>query len=110
VVLALRPAPRAAGLDVYLKAMALGKLVIVSDATAVREYVEDRVTGLVVPPEDPAALAEAIRWARDPANAAEVDAIRLRAREHVLASHNPNDYWAGLRAVAEETAARVATI
>ena len=106
VVVPIRPAPRAAGIDVYLKAMALGKLLIVSDATAVREYVEDGRTGVVVRPGDPRALAEAMRWATDPASRAEVDAMRMRAREQALANHHPNDYWGALRAVADEAAGR----
>jgi glycosyltransferase involved in cell wall biosynthesis len=106
VVVPIQPAPRAAGIDVYLKAMALGKLVIVSDATAVREYVEDGRTGLVVAAGDPRALAGAIRWATDPEHRSEVDAIRRRARDHVLANHHPNDYWGALRAIADEAAER----
>lgn len=70
---------RAAGQSTYLTAMALGKLVIVVDSIAVREHIQDRVNGLVVAPE-PAAVAAALRWALDPANAAEVDAMRTAAR------------------------------
>ena len=79
---------RAAGQSTYLTAMALGKLVVVVDSLAVREHVEDRVTGLVVAPE-PAALAAALRWALDPANAAEVDAIRDAARRIATTRFSP---------------------
>jgi glycosyltransferase involved in cell wall biosynthesis len=72
---------RAAGLDTYLSAMALGKLVIVSESPGVRDYVEDGRTGLVVPAGDPAALRDALAWALDPANADEAAAIAARAAE-----------------------------
>jgi len=45
---------------VLLEAMALGKPVVASDTIGVRELVTDRVTGFLVRPGDPAALAEAI--------------------------------------------------
>jgi glycosyltransferase involved in cell wall biosynthesis len=44
-----------------LEAMATGKPVVVTDIRGCREEVVDEATGLVVPPEDPSALAEAIR-------------------------------------------------
>ena len=72
---------RASGLDTYLSAMGLGNLVIVSECPGTRDYIEDGRTGLIVPAGDPAALRAALDWALDPANAAEVQAIRERARE-----------------------------
>ncbi|OFW56855.1 MAG: hypothetical protein A2W01_02065 [Candidatus Solincola sediminis] len=45
---------------VLIEAMSLGLPVIAADGGGVREIVEDRVTGLVVPPGDPGALADAI--------------------------------------------------
>jgi glycosyltransferase involved in cell wall biosynthesis len=43
-----------------LEAMSCGKACIVSDIPGVRDIIEDGKNGLLVPPEDPAALAEAI--------------------------------------------------
>ncbi|MDQ1331507.1 MAG: hypothetical protein QG578_1775 [Thermodesulfobacteriota bacterium] len=43
-----------------IEGMAAGKAVIATDAGGAAEAVEDGVTGFVVPPEDPAALAEKI--------------------------------------------------
>ena len=86
---------RAAGQSTYLTAMALGKLVIVVDSLAVREHVQDRVTGLVVDPE-PAALAAAIRWAHDRVNAAEIDAIRSAARLHATTRFSPEAHLSRL--------------
>ena len=57
---------RGAGQTTYINAMAVGKLVIVSDAPGVLKNVKDRVTGLVIPPGQPEALADALRWATAP--------------------------------------------
>jgi hypothetical protein len=103
VVVPMRAVRRSAGLITYLNAMALGKLVIVSDTPAVREYVEDRRTGLVVPPEAPGALRAGIAWALDPANRDEAAAIGERARLSVLPAQA---YWRRLREVAESAARR----
>jgi hypothetical protein len=96
---------RCAGLLSYLNAMALGKLVVVTDSLGVRDYVEDRVTGLVVREGDPRALAEALRWALDPANRREVDAIAARARQHVRTHFTVDQYLRNLLAVAEQAMA-----
>jgi glycosyltransferase involved in cell wall biosynthesis len=72
---------RASGLDTYLSAMGLGNLVIVTECPGTRDYIEDGVTGLIVPPADPTALRAALDWTLDAANAAEVQAIRERARQ-----------------------------
>ena len=44
-----------------MEAMLAGIPVVATDVGSVRESVDDGATGLVVPPDDPAALAEAIR-------------------------------------------------
>ena len=104
VVVPMRAAVRrGAGLITYLNAMALGKPTIVSDTPAAREYVEHERTGLLVAPEDPAALRGAIEWAFDPGNADEVREMGRRARESV---RHPNEYWRSLRDVADRAARR----
>ena len=45
-----------------LEGMACGAPGICTDVASLPEVVENRVTGLVVPPNDPAALRQAIRW------------------------------------------------
>ena len=45
--------------------MALGKPVVAARAGGIPETVQDGVTGLLVPPRDPEALAEAIRYLLD---------------------------------------------
>ncbi|NNM48142.1 glycosyltransferase [Knoellia koreensis] len=86
---------RAAGQSTYLTAMALGKLVIVTDSLGVREHVEDGVTGLVVDPT-PEALADALRWALDPANTEAVERIRTAARAFVTTHYSPQRHIARL--------------
>jgi glycosyltransferase involved in cell wall biosynthesis len=91
---------RSAGQTTYVNAMALGKLVVVTDCLGVRSYVRDRETGLVVPPGDAHALADALRWAVDPANRAEVGEIRARAREIARSRLDPDEYVANLLRIA----------
>lgn len=52
---------RSSGQGTFLAAMALGKALVVNDAPGVRDYVDDGVTGVVVPRQDPKALAAALR-------------------------------------------------
>ncbi len=70
------------GLPLFLlEAMAMGRAVIATDVPGCREAVEPGVTGLLVPPRDPGALAEAmIALATDPARVAAMgEAGRRRA-------------------------------
>ena len=96
---------RAAGLDTYLAAMALGKVVVVSESPGARDYIDDRSTGLLVPAGDSAALGHALRWALDPAH--EEDAARLgaRAAEVARTELSYDRYVSRLLDVAEEAAA-----
>jgi glycosyltransferase involved in cell wall biosynthesis len=104
VVVPIEPAPRSAGLITFLNAMALGKLVIVSDTTGVSDYVRDGDTGLLVAPRDPDALRARLLWALDPANGDEVRSIGQRARAEVLTQRPPTAYWRALRDVAARAA------
>lgn len=100
---------RSAGQNNYLNPMALGKLVIVTDGTGVREYVEHRRTGLVVPAGDGEALGRELSWALDPANRSEIRAIAERGREHALDRFSPDAYVKRLLEVVSEASARRAT-
>jgi len=92
---------RTAGQQTYLNAMALGKATIVTDSPGVREYVEDGKTGLVVPPGDPTALAQALRWVLDPSNAEAVDRMRTAAAETARTTFSPERYAQSLLTVAD---------
>ena len=103
VVVALDPGvERSAGQQTYLNAMALGRTVVVTDSPGVRDYVEDGVTGLIVPPGDATALAEAIRWALDPASASSVDKMRAAGRDAVHARFTRRHYAERLVRVVED--------
>jgi glycosyltransferase involved in cell wall biosynthesis len=56
-----------------LEGMACGAPVICTDVASMPEIVEDGVVGFIVPPNEPSALGQKIRWlARNPAGAAEM--------------------------------------
>lgn len=90
--------PLAAGLDrasgqfAYLNAMAMEKLVVVTDSPGVRDYSEDSVTGLIGQPADPAALHRALDRARDPANRARVREIGREAACFVRTHYSQDTY------------------
>ncbi len=54
------PYTEASQSGVVSTAYGFGKPVVVTDVGSIPEIVDDGVTGLIVPPRDPAALAEAI--------------------------------------------------
>ena len=86
---------------VNLEAMACATAVVASRVGGIPEVVEDGVTGLLVPPEDPASLADAINLLlRDPGRAA---AMGLAGRKRAVAEFS----W---DAVAEQTAALYAEL
>jgi glycosyltransferase involved in cell wall biosynthesis len=69
-----------------LEAMACGRAVVASRVGAVERVITDGVTGLLVPPDDSIALAQAVRrLARDPDYA---KSIGERAREDVVIHHD----------------------
>jgi glycosyltransferase involved in cell wall biosynthesis len=75
---------------VLVEAACLGKPVVASRVGGIPEVVVDGVTGLLVPPENPAALAEAVvTLLRDPAIRARLGAAgRERALAHFTASRH----------------------
>lgn len=92
---------RAAGMFTYLRAMQLGKAVIVSDAIAVNEYVDDERTGIVVTPTAKS-YAEAIRYTMDPANQESVWAMGARAAEAVERRFTIGPYATRMLAILDE--------
>lgn len=65
-----------------LEGMACGAPAICADVASMPEVVEDGVTGFVVPPNDPVALGEKLRWLRDHPDQAR--AMGQAARRRVL--------------------------
>lgn len=72
---------------VALEAMALGKPVIASNVGGLSETIDDRLTGVLVPPDDIEALAEAIGSLLD--NNAERVRIGRAARKSVAQNYDP---------------------
>lgn len=97
---------RSAGQTTYVNAMALGKLVIATDTTGVRDYIEDGRTGLVVAPRDSSAMERALAWTVDPANREEGNRIAARAREAALERFSPDGYVVELLRVARQALER----
>lgn len=96
---------RSAGQQTYLNAMALGKLVIVTDGPGVRDYIDDGLNGLIVPAADAAALTAALTWALDPRHAEAVRAITERGRETARQRFSPLAHLDNLLRVVERVAA-----
>ena len=92
---------RAAGLDTYLAAMALGKIVVVTESPGVDDYIDDRSTGLVVPAGDSAVLGEALRWALDPAHEHDANELGARAAEAARTQFTYDRYVSRLLDVAD---------
>lgn len=85
------------GLTALLEAMAMGKPIVASDRAILHDYVEDGVEALLVPPEDPAALREAIeRVLGDPELARSLGAA---ARARVERAHTSRGFAAELAPV-----------
>lgn len=69
-----------------LEAMAQRRIVAASDVGGHRELIEDGKTGVLFPPDSPAAMAEALRGLIN--RSSEWDAIRESARMHVAENHD----------------------
>src|SRR3954451_4384085 len=97
---------RSAGQQTYLNAMAMGKVVVVTDSPGARDYVEDGVTGLIVPPGDAGALARALQTALDPAWRPDAERMGERARAVARARFRPIDHLRSVLDVVERVARR----
>jgi|GEM_PF-869374 len=99
VALALRPTRQGSGLTVILETMASGRPLVVTDNPGLSDYVEHGVTGLLVPPEDPVAMANAIETLlADPDRAAAMGREgRRRVERHFTTAHMAQDLDSVLR-------------
>jgi hypothetical protein len=94
---------RASGQTTYVNAMARGKAIIATDTPGVRDYITDGETGVIVPPGDAEAMAEAVsRLLADPAGRARIGA---RAREYALTELTLTTYATRLLEVVDTTLA-----
>lgn len=80
---------RTTGQQSYLNAMAMGKLVIVTDTVDAPFHIENGVTGILTPSRDVDALREAIIWAWQ--NPGEAERIGHRAKE--VAAPMDTEWW-----------------
>lgn len=94
---------RSAGQTTYVNAMALGKAIVITDTPGVRDYIRDGETGIIVPPEDPEALARAVqRLVSDPS---ERRRLGERAREYALRELTLTHYASAILDAADAMAA-----
>lgn len=77
------------GQQSYLNAMALGKLVIVTDTVDAPFYIEDGKTGLLTPCGDVQALRKAIAWALENPN----ERRHIGQRAKVFAEPMDTEWW-----------------
>jgi Glycosyl transferases group 1 len=109
VVPMLEGGERSAGQQTYLNAMAMGKVVIVTDTPGARDYIEDGVTGLIVPPGDADALVRAIATVLDPARAPEAKEMASRARAVARTRFRPIDHLGSMLEVVHAAVRRRAS-
>ena len=93
-------ADRSSGQTTYVNAMARGKAIVITDTPGVRDYIEDGETGRIVPPEDPVALAAAVRQLLE--NPGERTKMGERARARALGHLSLTHYARRLLGVVDE--------
>jgi glycosyltransferase involved in cell wall biosynthesis len=97
VVLPLVDREISTGQSVLLEAMAMGKPVVATRVNGTVDYVEHMRTGVLVPPNNPGALREAVNLlARDPALRRRIGAA---GRDQVLRHYLPDHYAQGVARV-----------
>jgi glycosyltransferase involved in cell wall biosynthesis len=90
------------GLTALMEAMAMGKPVVASDRPIIHEYTRADESALIVPPEEPSALAAAIaRLLSDDALAAR---LGVAARQRIDEHHTMRQFTQGLAAVLDRLA------
>lgn len=98
VALATRPNLHASGMTVGLEGQAVGRPVVACRTPGMEDYFVDGVTGALVPPADPDAMAaEILALLDDPARA---ERMGQAGRENVLAQHTTATMGAALAEIA----------
>ena len=99
VAVALHPTRQGSGLTVVLETMASGRPLVVTDNPGLRDYVRHGETGLLVPPNDPRAMAAAVESLL--ANPGKAHAMGIRGRQVVeeffTSRHMADDIYAALQ-------------
>jgi glycosyltransferase involved in cell wall biosynthesis len=95
----LHPTETDNGTTSILEAMAMGKAVICSRVRGQRDVIQEGVTGLFVPPQDPAALRKAIEylWANPDLSRQ----MGLAARAYVERHHSLDEWVVNVRATVD---------
>lgn len=93
---------------VVLEAYAAGTPVIASRLGSLGEIVEDGMTGLLVPPNDPVELGTRIRWATD--HPAELAALGAGARHAYLDRYRGSSHLAALLETYEAVASKLVAV
>jgi glycosyltransferase involved in cell wall biosynthesis len=104
VVVPVLPTESDNGVTTVVEAMAMGRAVIATDTAGKADVLQDGVTCLLVPPQDPAALRAAIQelWS-DPAKR---ERLGTAARERVAAARGLDQWIDAMRAAAAELGER----
>jgi glycosyltransferase involved in cell wall biosynthesis len=82
---------RCPGVITYVAAMRMGKCVVVNEPTGAVDYIQDGITGFVVPPRDPAALSAVINALLE--NPALIEATARNALTSARQNFSGTRYW-----------------
>jgi glycosyltransferase involved in cell wall biosynthesis len=82
------------GQSVMLEAMSMGKATLTTDSDAIRDYVTNGIDGMLVPPHDPASMAEMIRILL--ADDDQLRALGSAAAQTVRARFSLDHLWQGI--------------
>jgi glycosyltransferase involved in cell wall biosynthesis len=85
------------GLTALLEAMAMGRPIVATERAILRDYVDDGVEALLVPPDDPLALRSAVERVLDDAELAR--SLGTAARTRVERGHTSREFAARLAPV-----------
>jgi len=105
VVLPILPTDTDNGVTAMLEAMAMGKAVVCSRVEGQRDVLQEGITGLFVPPEDPRALRQAMEhlWAHPE----ECERMGREGRRRAVELHAFDGWVEDVRRVVEEAIAEV---